>query len=69
VYDTYLTPYEKFTSLENPEQYLKPQTTLATLAKLNRQKTDNEAAHDMQNAKVQLFKTFKDTTSHLGLIS
>lgn len=69
VYDIYLTPYEKFISLVEPEQYLKPQTTLTSLAKFSRQKSDNEVADDMQKAKTQLFKTFKESTSCLGLIS
>ena len=58
VYDTYLMPYEKFLSLPSPEQYLKPHVTLEQITKLAREKTDNEAAQQMQEAKTKLFKTF-----------
>lgn len=69
VYDTYLTPYEKFMSLDCPEQYLKSQLTLVILAAIATVKTDNQAAEDMQHAKTALFKTFRETLPHLGLIS
>lgn len=68
VYDTYLTPYEKFISLEQPEQYLRAHLTLEDLSKKAYAKTDNQAAEDMQKAKAELFKSFQDTIPYLGLI-
>lgn len=69
VYDTYLTPYEKFVSLDHPEQRLKTQLSLDALSKIAQAKTDNQVAEEMQEARATLFKTFQGTSSHLGLIS
>ena len=58
-YDTYMTPYDKFKSLPNCEQYLKPGITLEMLDKIAYAKSDNDFAEEMQKAKGELFKNFK----------
>lgn len=58
VYDTYLTPYEKFRSLKNPKQYLKKGTMLKTLNVIAYEKSDNEFAALMEKEKDKLFKNF-----------
>jgi hypothetical protein len=58
-YDTYLTPYEKFTSLENPTQYLKPGQTIADLDDIAHKQTDTESASETQTEKTKLFKSFR----------
>jgi hypothetical protein len=64
-YDTYLTPYEKFKSLANCEQYLKPGTTLEMLDKIAYDKSDNDFAEEMQKAKDELFKNFKSVPQEM----
>lgn len=59
VYDTYMTPYEKFKSLDRSEQYLKPSITFEALDKIAHEKSDNECAALMQKTKEELFKKFK----------
>jgi len=59
VYKTYLTPFEKLQSLEQPEQYLKPCQTMALLEQFAKQLSDTEAAERMQKAKHELFKSFR----------
>lgn len=54
-YDIYLTPYEKFKSLENPRQYLKPDTDLKCLDIIATLQSDNECAASMQKARTELF--------------
>lgn len=58
-YDVYLTPYEKFKSLPNCEQYLKPGITLEMLDRIAYDISDNEFAREMKKAKEKLFKNFK----------
>jgi len=55
-YDDWMTPYEKFKSLDNPEQYLKPEFNFAELDKIAREKSDNQFAEEMQKEKTKLFK-------------
>lgn len=59
VYKTYMTPFEKLQSLEQPEQYLKPGMTIALLTQFASQMSDTEAAEAMQKAKMELFKSFR----------
>lgn len=59
VYKTYLTPLEKLQSLEQPEQYLKPNMSMALLQQFAGQLSDTEAAEAMQKAKRELFKQMK----------
>ncbi len=51
-----MTPYEKFKSIENAEQYLKENETFERLDKLAYSLTDHESAQKMQEAKKTLFE-------------
>lgn len=53
--EDYQTPYEKLTSLSNPEQYLKPGVTFAQLDEIAYAHSDTEFAEQMQEAKHKLF--------------
>ena len=55
-YEIWLTPYEKFKSLENAKQYLKPNFSCSELDKIAFEKSDNLFAEEMQKAKQKLFK-------------
>ncbi len=57
VYDVLLTPFEKFKSLENCEQYLKPEATLVALQTIADAESDTEYAEKMNKEKSKLFKT------------
>ena len=56
-YENMMTPYEKFQSLEEPEQYLKEGITLNQLKDKAEAMTDNEAARQLQRARETLFQT------------
>ena len=56
VYDQWLTPYEKFKSLPNAEQYLKPEFNFAALDKIAYAKSDNQFAEKMNKVKKTLFR-------------
>ena len=56
-YDTYLTPYEKFRSLDNAEEYLKGNITFADLDKIAYAKSDIEAGEIIRKEKLKIFKT------------
>ena len=58
-YDTYLTPYEKFKSLKNPEQYLKENITFAELDKIAYAESDIEFGEKMKKAKSEMFNVKK----------
>jgi transposase InsO family protein len=58
-YDTYMTPYEKLKSLENSKKYLKDEITLKCLDLIATNENDNEAAREMQRARVELLKNIK----------
>jgi hypothetical protein len=64
-YDVYLTPYEKFKSLDNCEQYLKPGATLEMLDSIAYDMSDNEFAGFMKKAKEELFKNFKSVPQEM----
>lgn len=55
-YKAMMTPYEKFTSLPKPEQYLKPGRTLPQLEALATAISDNEAAKQLKAAKHTLYQ-------------
>ena len=57
--EDYMTPIEKFLSLENPEQYLKEGVTCAMLEEVRNAKTHLEMASEMQEAKKKLFTSFR----------
>ncbi len=55
-YKAMMTPYEKFTSLPQPAQYLKPERTLQQLEALATAISDNEAAKQLKVAKHTLYQ-------------
>lgn len=55
-YAQWITPYEKFKSLENAAQHLKPGITFDMLDQMAGKKSDNEFAEEMYRAKVELLK-------------
>ncbi|WP_062260369.1 integrase catalytic domain-containing protein [Endozoicomonas arenosclerae] len=55
-YENMMTPYEKFLSLKEPEQYLKEGITLDQLKDKAEAMTDNEAARKLQQAREILFQ-------------
>lgn len=56
-YALMMTPYEKFKSLPDAQQYLKPGVTFLDLDARARAMSDNEAARRLNNARTLLFKT------------
>src|SRR3989338_4202653 len=62
-HDQYKTPLEKFLSLKNPAQYLKPCVTLETLKKWAAEKTPNQAARDLQEARRKTLKIVLDASA------
>ena len=54
--ENYMTPYEKFKSLPNAEQYLKPGIAFADLDKIAYAKSDIEYAKYMQEEKIKMLK-------------
>lgn len=54
-YKAMMTPFDKFCSLPDPEQYLKPNLSLETLNSLATQTTDLQAAEQTQLARKKLF--------------
>ena len=55
-YTHWIIPYEKFKSLKNAKQYLKPNFSFEELDKIAYEKSDNEFAKEMQKEKIKLFK-------------
>ncbi len=58
-YETYMTPYEKLKTLENWTQYLAPGRTEKELEDISLAYSDNKFAKLMNEAKKQIWKTFK----------
>lgn len=56
-YENLMTPYDKFKSLANAKDYLKPGTSFEILDKVAHQISDNQAADQLQKARQTLFKT------------
>lgn len=56
-YTSMMTPYDKFKSLDDAEQYLKPGMTFLELDAIAHAISDNEAAAQLQAARKQLFET------------
>ncbi len=56
--EDYQVPYEKFKSLDNAEQYLKPGVTFGELDKIAYAKSDTEFVLEANKAKNELFSTF-----------
>lgn len=57
-YDSYLTPYEKFSSLSRPQQYLRPGVTMTELKRIAQAHSDTEYAWLVKRAKADLFRSF-----------
>jgi transposase InsO family protein len=55
-YKKMMTPYEKFKSLENGKQYLKPGLSFKELEQMANQMNDNDAAKQLQKARNKLFQ-------------
>jgi len=58
-YNIHLTPYEKFKSLKNAEQYLKEEITFEILDELAYSKSDIESGEEMKKEKSKVFKNIK----------
>jgi len=58
-YETYATPYERFKSLPDAEQYLKQGVSFEQLDKIAYALSDNEFAEKMEKAKKEVFKSLK----------
>ncbi len=56
-YAQMMTPYEKLKSLPNASCYLKPGMTFKQLDEMAHKISDNEAAEQLQKAKIKLFQT------------
>jgi transposase InsO family protein len=61
-YEKMMTPYEKFKSLSDSEQYLKPGITFEELDRMAQEKSDNQAADELQKAREELFRTIHKET-------
>ena len=57
--EDYATPYEKLKSLEEAEQYLKPNLSFAQLERTAQKMSDTECARKMTAAKAQLLRSCK----------
>ncbi len=56
-YKAMMTPYDKFKSLPQAEQFLKPEMTFKQLDDIAYAISDNDAAQRLNEAKLQLYKT------------
>ena len=59
-YQAMMTPFEKFKSLDDAHQYLKPGITMEELDAIALSINDNEAAQQLKEAKQPLFKTIAE---------
>lgn len=59
-YEAMMTPYEKLTTLEDWQVYLRPDVTLKQLEAFANEMTDNEAAEQLETARRTLFKTINE---------
>jgi hypothetical protein len=55
-----MTPYDKLKSIENAENYLKPNVTFEILDKVANGQPDDQAAEQLQKERTQLFKTMNE---------
>ena len=55
-YDSYLTPFEKLSSLPQPEQYLRPGLTMVELERIAHAHSDTQYALLVQQEKAKLFR-------------
>lgn len=66
IYNNYMTPYDKFRSINNASQYLKDGITFEELDKIAYAKSDNDYAKLVQDAKVEMFKKINKKTQFLA---
>ncbi len=64
-YNEWITPYEKFKSLNNSKQYLKPKFDFKELDKVAYKISDNEFAIEMNKAKSKIFKKIEKFNKNL----
>lgn len=60
IYDLYEPPYEHFKNVPDAPSYLRDGIAFEDLDKIAYEKSDNDCATMMQEAKYQLFKSFRD---------
>ena len=60
-YQDMMTPYEKFRSLPTAESHLKPETTLKKLNAIAAERSDNDAAKRLTEARTKLFQLINKT--------
>jgi transposase InsO family protein len=60
LYNNMMTPYEKFTLLPDNKQYLKSGLTFEELDERVQEKSDNQAADELQKARQDLFRTIHE---------
>ena len=65
-YENLMTPYDKFKSLPDSKDYLKPGVTFEILDAVALQISDNQAAEQLQKARQKLFKTIHGQTLRAG---
>jgi hypothetical protein len=61
-----MTPYDKFKSLSNAKDYLKPGISFEILDTLAYQISDNQAADQLQKARRKLLKTIHGQSLKTG---
>ena len=61
-----MTPYDKFKSLPDSKDYLKPGVSFEILDKLAHKISDNQAADQLQKARLKLFKTIIGRNTNTG---
>lgn len=59
-YEAMMTPYEKLTTLEDWQGYLKSDITVKQLEAFSNEMTDNEAVEQLEKARHALFKTINE---------
>lgn len=65
-YENLMTPYDKFKSLPDSKDYLKPGVTFEILDAVALQISDNQAAEQLQKARQKLFKIIHGQTLRAG---
>jgi len=65
-YENMMTPYDKFKSLDEANQYLKPHLSFDKLDAIANQASDNEVAGQLQAARTQLFDSIFGRTRKTG---
>lgn len=63
-FETMMTPYEKFSSLDDAQRFLKPGITMKALQTQAMAMSDNEAAEQLNAAKLRLFQSINRRSKH-----